>query len=463
MGQRTLILGGGMTGLAAGMTAGSPVFEAVQAPGGICSSYYIRPGETERLRAAPEDGEAYRFEVGGGHWIFGGDPTILRFIDRLVPARLYNRLSSVYFRRDDAYIDYPIQNNLRQLPTGFACQALVEMSRSPGPFLTMKDWLLQYFGPSLCEKFFFPFHHLYTAGLYQSIAPQDAYKSPLNLAQTIRGTFDGADPAGYNVSFVYPAGGLDALARAMASRCDVRYGKRAARIDTARRVVEFADGEVRKYDNLLCTLPLNKAMEMAELSVNARPDPYTSVLVLNIGAIKGPACPPHHWLYNPDAASGLHRVGFYSNVDPSFLPRSAREEAGAVSIYIERAYPGGMRPTDEEVARYSQAVVAELTEWGYIERAEVVDPTWIDVAYTWEWPGSTWKSQSIRRLQEHDIYMVGRYARWNFQGIADSIKDGFYAGASFRGDRSRCSTDSENWATPKSTRYRTGSTAPSGR
>ena len=31
------------------------------------------------------------------------------------------------------------------------------------------------------------------------------------------------------------------------------------------------------------------------------------------------------------------------------------------------------------------------------------------------------------------IYMVGRY-RWIFQGIADSIKDGFYAGASFRGD-----------------------------
>jgi hypothetical protein len=30
--------------------------------------------------------------------------------------------------------------------------------------------------------------------------------------------------------------------------------------------------------------------------------------------------------------------------------------------------------------------------------------------------------------------MVGRYARWVFQGIADSIKDGFYAGACFQGD-----------------------------
>ncbi len=432
--KRSSILGGGMTGLAAGMTSGSPVFEAADAPGGICSSYYVRPGETKRRHSAPRDGEAYRFEIGGGHWIFGGDPTILRFIDRLVPAKRYNRLSAVYFRQDDLYVDYPIQNNLRSLPSDFACKALVEMSRGAGTFSTMKDWLLQYFGPALCEKFFFPFHQLYTAGLYESIAPQDAYKSPVNLSQAIRGAFEGADPAGYNVSFAYPAEGLNALAQAMASRSDVRFGKRAARIDPKKKAVVFADDSVHEYETLICTLPLNKTLEMAGLSVDARPDPYSSVMVLNIGAIKGAKCPPHHWLYNPDATSGLHRVGFYSNVDPSFLPGSARKDASAVSIYIERAYPGGKKPTDEEAAQYANAVVAELTEWGYIERAEVVDPTWIDVAYTWEWPNSTWKSQAIRLLQQHDIYMVGRYARWIFQGIADSIKDGFYAGASFRGD-----------------------------
>ena len=183
----TIILGGGMTGLAAGMTSGCPVFEASAEPGGICSSYYVRPGQTKRLHTAPEDGEAYRFEIGGGHWIFGGDPTILKFIDRLVPAKRYNRLSAVYFCEDDLYVDYPIQNNLKDLPPEVACKALVEMSRGGGPFRTMKDWQLQYFGSTLCEKFFFPFHQLYTAGLYETIAPQDAYKSPVSLPQAIRG------------------------------------------------------------------------------------------------------------------------------------------------------------------------------------------------------------------------------------------------------------------------------------
>ena len=60
----------------------------------------------------------------------------------------------------------------------------------------------------------------------------------------------------------------------------------------------------------------------------------------------------------------------------------------------------------------------------------MVDPTWIDVAYTWSWPGSTWRVKALKALEEHGIYQVGRYARWVFQGIAESIKDGFIAGNS---------------------------------
>jgi protoporphyrinogen oxidase len=217
----------------------------------------------------------------------------------------------------------------------------------------------------------------------------------------------------------------------MAERCDIHYGSCVTRIDAAAKCVIFADGNELKYDYLLCTLPLNKTMEMSGLSVQSMPDPYTSVLVLNIGGRKGPKCPPHHWLYNPDTKSGFHRVGFYSSVDRSFIPRSARGEDNAVSIYVETAYAGGRKPDDAEIERHAAGVVEELTLWGYITEAQVVDPTWIDVAYTWEWPGSKWKSQALRVLEEHHICMFGRYGNWVFQGIADSIRDGFYVGASF--------------------------------
>ena len=83
----TCILGAGMTGLAAGFSSGFPIFEASDNSGVICSSYYIKPGETRRHPNPPEDHSAYRFEIGGGHWIFGGDPKLTQFLNRFVSLK----------------------------------------------------------------------------------------------------------------------------------------------------------------------------------------------------------------------------------------------------------------------------------------------------------------------------------------------------------------------------------------
>ncbi|HZD10855.1 MAG TPA: FAD-dependent oxidoreductase [Candidatus Binatia bacterium] len=435
------ILGGGMTGLAAGRSSGLPVLEAREAPGGICSSYYMRPHSEERLLQAPEDEEAYRFEIGGGHWIFGGDPAVLHFIEQTTPVCRYRRKSAVYFPGEDLYIPYPLQNHLRYLGKDVAGNALKELAQPGKAAETMAEWLESSFGPTLCERFFYPFHDLYTAGLYKKIAPQDAYKSPVKLGQAIEGALGETDAVGYNVTFVYPAAGLNVLARRMAAGADVRYGQRVTKVDVSNKTLHLSDGSKRAYRQLISTLPLNKMMEMTGLDVGVKADPYTSVLVLNIGARRGQKCPGEHWLYIPTSKAGFHRVGFYSHVDPSFLPASRRppsEESNGqstmgsgVSIYVERAFMGGEKPTAEEVQSYSKAVVEELQSWGFIEEAEVVDPTWIDVAYTWSWPHSAWKKEALKRLEQEEIYQVGRYARWIFQGIADSIRDGFFAGSCF--------------------------------
>lgn len=433
MEHQTYILGAGVTGLAAALTSGLPVFEANQEPGGICSSYYVRPGSRERLHRAPADGEAYHFEIGGGHWIFGGDPAVLRFIRSLTPVKSYQRRSAVFFARDKLFVPYPLQNHLGYLGRQVAAQALTEIVNAPnGKPKTMADWLQQSFGPTLTDRFFGPFHQLYTAGLWTRIAPQDAYKSPVNVSLALHGAFDRTPPVGYNVSFVYPQAGLNTLAQRMAGQCNLHYGRRIIQVDINRREIIFADGTGQGYDSLISTLPLNKMMEMTGLAVDEEPAPYTSVLVLNIGAVRGAGCPDEHWLYNPDSQTGFHRVGFYSNIDASFLPRSAQAGNDRVSIYVERAYLGGQKPSGQDVEAYAAAVVKELQAWQFIGEVEVIDPTWIEVAYTWSWPGSQWRSKALKRLEEHNIFQVGRYGRWVFQGIADSIRDGFVVGSAFK-------------------------------
>ena len=47
-----IILGAGVTGLSAGVVSGLAVFEAEAFPGGLCSSYYIRPGSKKRLQTS---------------------------------------------------------------------------------------------------------------------------------------------------------------------------------------------------------------------------------------------------------------------------------------------------------------------------------------------------------------------------------------------------------------------------
>ncbi len=440
--MRTVILGAGMTGLAAGRVSGGTVYEAIETPGGICSSYYIVHGE-ERCHSSRPGPEAYRFEVGGGHWIFGGDASVLGLIEQLAGTRRYERRSSVFFPDERRLVPYPLQNHLRHLGPEVAARALAEMTDGAAgsaattvpvatvPVATMADWLGRTFGRTLCDLFFDPFHALYTGGLHTRIAPQDSYKSPVDLEMVKAGAFAGTAAVGYNATFVYPSAGLDGLARALAAGCRVEYGRRAVSIDPRARTVGFADGSRVEYDRLISTLPLNTALAIAGLDAGP-PDPCTSVLVLNIGARRAGSCPDDHWIYVPRSRAGFHRVGFYSNVDESFLPEDGRDSL--VGLYVERTHPHGARPDAAAIARYADAVVAELQDWGFIGDAEVVHPTWIDVAYTWAWPGSPWRGDALRLLERHGITQVGRYGRWNFQGIADSIRDGLSVGASFAGD-----------------------------
>ncbi|MFA5336718.1 MAG: FAD-dependent oxidoreductase [Candidatus Omnitrophota bacterium] len=421
--SKTFILGAGITGLCAGFKTGYRIFESKKVPGGLCLSYYVNPEDKMRLALHSRNGNAYRFEIGGGHWIFGVDREVLGFLGKFGTLKKYKRRSGLYFSKENLYVPYPLQNNLRYLPDKIKKRALQEIINKPNIRSdTLKDWLQLNFGKTLCEVFFFPFHDFYTAGLFTKISQQDYSKTPTDLSVILKGAYAEVGQVGYNAEFVYPKEGLNALVQNIARKCKINYRKEVVKINVKTRTIYFKDKTSVRYAKLISTLPLDKMVEMTNTSIKEKPDPYTSVLVLNIGAKKGKNCPNWHWLYNPDSKSRFHRIGFYSNVDKNFLPRG--QIKNTVSIYIERAYPAGRKPTAREIREYSRLVSQELKDWGFIDKIEVIDPSWIDVAYTWSWPDSQWKKQAISLLEKYDIYQIGRYGRWKFQGIADSIKEG---------------------------------------
>ena len=419
--KQSIILGAGITGLSAGMKTGYPIYESSDYPGGICTSYYRANGHKKNSN---ENDEAYHFETGGGHWIFGADNRVLKLINNLSPLKSYSRKSAVYFPDLRVYVPYPLQKNLSYLPKDIVEKVIDEMMHTDGKNVaTLADWLLSSFGPTLCELFFFPFHELYTTGLYTKTAPQDDYKTP-SYKEDLPKDQDKRKHAGYNASFVYPTEGLDELTKRISEKCIINHQKTAVKIDMRKQEVSFKDGSSVFYDHIISTLPLNKMTEICGLEPDEMAPPYVSVMVINIGAIKGKNCPDYHWVYIPKSKSGFYRVGFYSNVDNSFLPLNKRKTNDRVNIYVEKAYPGGSTIDNKAVKILCDSVVKELQEWQWIKETEVIDPTWINVAYTYEYPGSQWKEKALGMLKKSNIHQIGRYGTWHFQGIAESIKDG---------------------------------------
>ena len=366
--MKTVILGAGITGLAAAYKTKGTVYEASGSPGGICRSYY-------------ENG--YRFERGGGHWIFGADQEVLEFLDQFCLCKKYKRDAGVYINK---VFPYPIQEYFKK-----------PISMSPPG--TMQYDLLQKFGDKLGKLFFFPFNEKYTVGLYKEIVLQDNYKNPV-------------DNKGYNSEFIYPEKGLDALIDSLAIDIDIRYHKRVTSINPDEKMLYFEGGDSRRYDKLISTLPLNIMCNLLNVKTSDKL-PYNSTIVLNIGATPGRNFPKEHWLYIPYSKSGFHRVGFYSNVDKSFAPKNR------VSMYIEWA----IRSEDKVGVNGVQAI-RELQDWGFINKLETSSIHNIDIAYTWRYPDSDDIENLLSMVEDCGIKQIGRYGRWKFQGIADSIKEG---------------------------------------
>jgi protoporphyrinogen oxidase len=363
--NKTIILGGGLTGLSAGIKTGYPVYEASDRPGGLCRSY---------------EKHGYKFEYGGGHWIFG-DGEAIKFISKYEKLKKYRRDAAVYYNQ---IIPYPVQEHFT--------------TEEPFEHGTMKQWARQKFGIEQCKMFFYPFNKKYTCDLYEHCVQDDAKKSPT------RGK-------GYNDEFYYPVNGMASLADRMAEECKIFYNKRATRIDIKLKKIYFSDGESIKYKKIISTIPLDNLLEM--IGIDA-PDLFkTSISVVNIGAERGHNCPKNHWLYIPDEKVPFFRVGFYSNVEKSFTFIK-----DGVSIYVETAFRG--YPPSEY---HKHKVINTLREWGWIGEVDVFDEHIVDTGYTWMVPGHE-RKEYLKSLEKNNIISTGRYGKWKFQGIVDTIMDG---------------------------------------
>lgn len=432
-----LVLGAGVTGLAAGSALGrrALVLEAEDRPGGLV-----------------------RTECFGGYWfdrvlhlLHLADPAMEAMLRRLLGPNLAPCAPVAWVECDGGVARYPIQLNLGALREDRRRACLEGLAaareRAPAPEQTLGRFLLDVFGEGLCETFFFPYHRkLWRRPLDSMVARGQSW----NVRRpTMDEVLDGVRAPNqareaYNTHAYYPrpeAGapqrGMEVLARALARRVRRLWLRtRVLAVDPDRRqVTALRDGRrmtIRYRERCLSTLPLPATLRMcrgapASLVLAAARLPHIRVLSLAY-ALRGPRPPaPGHWRYYTDERLLFTRLIFMTEFDPLAAP------ADGWSVMAEVTQPAEQPVPDE------QTLLAR--GWEDVQRTGILPPGTervdarvmrADPAYVVFTPEAEQVAAECREyLAERGIDALGRYGRWEYSSMAQVMKDGLGWAARF--------------------------------
>ncbi len=430
-----LVIGGGITGLAAGRTLASRgaeflILEREAEPGGWCRS--IRSGD-------------YLFDM-SGHFLHLSDPVMRDWILRLggVSWDTVSRDARVFLR--GKVTPYPFQANLhghsRRLVarclSDFAAERIRDaVGGSPAP-RNFREWLVRRFGMGMCREFFFPYNRkMWRTPLRDMGYEWTSWSVPVPAFQEILAGARGETRTGmgYNPSFLYPrSGGMGSLVRTLAAplKDRLRLGTEIVRIDTKKKVAWSAGGERIRYDAVLSTAPLDRLVRAcapvpSAVRLAAGKLRWVKVLSVNLG-VRNPAATLGHWVYVPERSYPFFRAGFLSNVSSSASPK------GGASLFVEKSFPSGARV---DVRGEIRAAVKHLERMGVLRRGQEPDaavPVMLDPAYVVFDHAREGAVREVReRLARRGIFTAGRYGSWDYNGMEASMADGIRtAGAVLR-------------------------------
>ena len=419
MTPKIVIIGGGLAGLSAGhhLTEYDPVvFEKESAIGGLCRSF-------------TQDG--FTFDC-TGHLIHLKNPYTKELVARLLPDAFHSheRRAAIYSRSTTT--PYPFQANTYGLPPEVVRDCVlgfVESMRSTnGAATNFHEWALHTFGEGIARHFMLPYNEKFWKRDLRTITSDwVSWSIPKpTLEEVVNGALGLTNKGmGYNPRFIYPKdGGIDCLPQALAGSIrNVHTNEAVQYIDPEKKYIRLASGKEERYDYLISTLPLPVLYRLLRnspdaLIAKAQRLHAISVLNINVG-IDRPAITDQHWIYYPEDQFIFSRVGFPMNFSQSVAPE------GTSSMYIEITHQPDEPPNIEEAFG---RVMADLEKCGILRKGDrVLTRHVIDISFAYV----VFDEHRQRHLQElidyletRDILTAGRYGRWDYYSMEDSILSG---------------------------------------
>lgn len=440
-----VVVGGGLSGLAAAVTAENAgarvvVLEAADHPGGLARSYRV---------------DGYTFDC-SGHLLHLARPETRSLVESVTESNdwaLIDRRSAVVI--EDAFVPYPFQLHLAHAPRHVrdACLATLpetepELPEDPGS-LGLDEWIEVTLGAGIGRHFMVPYNEKVstvpvselTCHWLGRFVPRPAITAIREGAESSREV-----ATGYNTSFLYPReGGIDMLWRALAARInEVCVSAWVTGIDVDQRVVRLASGEEVAYrEAVISSAPLPeicRAVSPADASLRLGERLRSNeVLCVNLGLRHiAPRFKGYQWLYLPEDRFAAYRVGFYNGFAPSMSPE------GRAGVYVEIAHRGD-RQEQELVA----AAVEDMVTLGTIRDAadvEVVLAVPMPRAYVIHDRDYAWvRERVLNALAGRSVHAVGRYGRWEYASMEDALWQGIEAAEHVLGLSSTAAASERRW------------------
>jgi protoporphyrinogen oxidase len=418
--KNTVIIGGGLAGLSAGyhLAEQEPtVFEREKEIGGLCRSF-------------TQDG--FTFDC-TGHLIHLRNPYTKELVAKLLPDAFHahERLASIYSK--SVSTPYPFQANTYGLPPEVVKECVMgfveSMQEHPGGAPSnFHDWTLRTFGTGIAKHFMLPYNEkFWKQDLHNITSDWVSWSIPKpTLEEVVNGALGLTNKGmGYNPKFIYPKdGGIDCLPRALAtSIAKVHSEQSVERIDPKRKIVHLAGGREEEYDSLVSTLPLPILFRMLgdtpdALRQDAEKLSAISVLNFNIGVDRA-GISNQHWIYFPEDQFIFSRVGFPMNFSTSVAPE------GTSSIYIEITHPSRSKPNIEEAFDRS---IMDLQRCGILKPGDrILTRHMLDIEFAYvvfDVHRQARLQNLLDYLESRDIFAAGRYGRWEYFSMEDSILSG---------------------------------------
>jgi protoporphyrinogen oxidase len=419
MTAKIVIVGGGLAGLSAGhhLAEFEPiVFEKETAIGGLCRSF-------------TQDG--FTFDC-TGHLIHLKNAYTKELVARLLPDAFlsHERLAAIYSKSTTT--PYPFQANTYGLPPEVVRDCVVgfveSMQSKNGAANNFHDWVLQTFGTGIAKHFMLPYNEkFWKQDLHNIASDWVSWSIPKpTLDEVVNGALGLTNKGmGYNPKFIYPKhGGIDCLPQALArSIKNVHSNETVQHIDAGKKVVRLVSGREESYDVLVSTLPLPSLYRMLKdtpdsLVADAQQLHAISVLNMNVG-IDRPDISNQHWIYYPEDQFVFSRVGFPMNFSKAVAPE------GTSSMYIEITHQPHEKLNVEEMF---ERAIGDLEKCGILRKGDrVLTRHVLDIHFAYvvfDQHRQTHLQNLIDYLESRSIFTAGRYGRWDYYSMEDSILSG---------------------------------------